>query len=482
LNLIASYRKYIPHLLSILGVFLIGYAVAKIHPLLYLAPAAILVFAGAIYYPKELFLCLVFFTPLSISLEDISGLGGIGFHLPTEPLMFGLLLLLTIKGAGKKTWDWDILYHPISVAIYFNLIWILITSLTSTMPMVSFKFFLGRIWFVAVCFFMAAHLFKQEGFFEKFIKAFLLGLSLVIVITLVKHAQRGFDEQVGHYIMGPYFKDHTSYGAIIAFFFPFSLALYWYSKQFNTKKWNWLTLFAIIFAGIIMSYTRAAWISLIMALGVYAVILLKIKFRSLFIGSALAVGLFFSFQTEIIRALERNDQDSSSDFAEHIQSISNITTDASNLERLNRWSCAIRMFEEKPIFGYGPGTYMFQYAPHQKFSEKTWISTNLSTLGNAHSEYLGPLSESGLFGMLSFLAIAIAVLYTGIKILPRFPKGKERSILLCCILGLVTYLGHGLLNNFLDTDKANIPFWGFAAMIMLLDIKSRTKETDKKVA
>jgi hypothetical protein len=29
---------------------------------------------------------------------------------------------------------------------------------------------------------------------------------------------------------------------------------------------------------------------------------------------------------------------------------------------------------------------------------------------------------------------------------------------------------HGLLNNFLDTDKASVPVWGFMAIIVALDI------------
>ena len=52
-------------------------------------------------------------------------------------------------------------------------------------------------------------------------------------------------------------------------------------------------------------------------------------------------GLFFTFQQQILDQLERNEQDSSSNFVEHIQSISNITSDASNLERVNRWQMHI---------------------------------------------------------------------------------------------------------------------------------------------
>ena len=37
-------------------------------------------------------------------------------------------------------------------------------------------------------------------------------------------------------------------------------------------------------------------------------------------------------------------------------------------------------------------------------------------------------------------------------------------------LGLVTYFVHGVLNNYLDTDKASAPFWGFLALLVVLDL------------
>ena len=37
-------------------------------------------------------------------------------------------------------------------------------------------------------------------------------------------------------------------------------------------------------------------------------------------------------------------------------------------------------------------------------------------------------------------------------------------------LSLITYMAHGFLNNFLDTDKLSVPFWGFIAIIVALDV------------
>jgi O-antigen ligase len=129
------------------------------------------------------------------------------------------------------------------------------------------------------------------------------------------------------------------------------------------------------------------------------------------------------------------------------------------------------MFEAKPILGHGPGTYMFEYAKYQKSSDKTIISTNQGDGGNAHSEYLGPLSEQGIPGALFTLIVFILSLTTGIRIYykldhNRFLKGLTLSI----VLGLVTYYLHGILNNYLDTDKASVPIWGMMSILVAIEL------------
>ena len=175
--------------------------------------------------------------------------------------------------------------------------------------------------------------------------------------------------------------------------------------------------------------------------------------------------------SRITIALERNREESSDDLGEHVQSISNISSDASNLERLNRWNSAMRMWEERPLFGWGPGTYMFQYAPFQASEDRTIISTNFGTQGNAHSEYLGPLAEQGVPGMLLVVLLVIVTVVTALRLYPRMPAGADRRLMSAAFLGLVTYYLHGALNNFLDTDKAAVPFWMFTAIVVLFDLK-----------
>ena len=113
---------------------------------------------------------------------------------------------------------------------------------------------------------------------------------------------------------------------------------------------------------------------------------------------------------------------------------------------------------------------MFQYAPFQSSQDLTIISTNFGDLGNAHSEYLGPLAEQGVFGPLLFLILIFLIYYKGIPLYYKLKNRDLKMVLLTAIAALTTYLTHGVLNNFLDTDKASVPFWGCLAIITAIEV------------
>lgn len=433
----------------------------------FLLPVVLIVFYYYLFSLDKIFLLITFLTPLAVNISDMEM--GMGVSLPTEPLMLGVVLIFIANLIFENKYDKTIARHPVSYIIYFLLLWMLLTTLTSEYPIISLKHLLSQIWFIVPFYFVAVLVFKDKKNIRKFLWLYLIPLISVVVYTISQHAHYGFEEDAGHWVMSPFYNDHTAYGAALAIFYPVVIGLIFYPGSSKGSRIAAFLFTLIITVALILSYSRAAWISVAGAFIVFLLVLFKIRFHWVALGTVVIIGGFILFQQQIFDVLEKNKQDSSANFVEHVRSIANISSDASNLERINRWQAAIRMFEERPVLGWGPGTYQFVYAPFQLAKEKTIISTNLGDKGNAHSEYLGPLSEMGLPGLLLVLLLVVVVIYKGLMVYRRGNR-EVKFISLMITLGLTTYFIHGLLNNFLDTDKLAVPVWGYIAAIVALDI------------
>ncbi len=453
-------------------------AIAQEFYWLNLVPVALVVVWAMVASVERLLLFIVFATPLSINLEQLD-LGGIGIALPTEPLMVGIMLLFLLKLAlERNVVSREVLTHPVTAVMVAQLIWMAACIVPSSMPMVSFKFLVARLWFICSMYFVASRLFEDKRNMHRFFWLFCISLSLVVVYTVIRHAGFHFEQDPAHWVMEPFFKDHTSYGAVLAFFIPMLVLAVGMPGYSRTRKAMAGVLLFVISVGLIFSYTRAAWLSLIGAIGVYLVMKLRVPVWALAVVLVAGGGVYLVNKDQITIALERNRDESSDDLAKHVSSMGNISSDASNLERINRWNSALRMFEERPVFGWGPGTYMFQYAPFQAAEDRTIISTNFGLNGNAHSEYLGPLAEQGVLGMVLMILLVVVTCYRALLLYPRMPAGEDRHLFVGAFLGLATYYMHGVLNNYLDLDKASVPFWGFTIMVVLFDIKYATKKAE----
>ncbi|MCX6185802.1 MAG: hypothetical protein NTU43_02245, partial [Bacteroidetes bacterium] len=96
--------------------------------------------------------------------------------------------------------------------------------------------------------------------------------------------------------------------------------------------------------------------------------------------------------------------------------------------------------------------------------------THFGDQGHAHSEYLNPLAESGWIGMFSWIAIIFFVFKTGFNLVYKAIDTKVKVFAAAILLGLVTYLIHGIVNGYSDQDKIAVLLWGSFAIITALDM------------
>jgi putative inorganic carbon (hco3(-)) transporter len=462
---------------SLLFVIAAMTATALNNNLLWLLPVVLAVIIFAIVSSDRLLILSVFFVPVSIQLSYLTGEAPFDLSIPTEPIAALLLFIVLFKLIVKHEFSVKILKHPVSVIILIYLLWTFITSVTSEMPLVSFKTLFYRMWFTAAFYLLATQIFLKKRNEYNYVLAYSLGLAIVSGYFMVKTGGVGlFNQKFAHMACSPFFRDHTSFGASLAFCIPPLIVMFFNKGKPWLLKMGVLSLVVLFSVALLFSYSRAAWVSLIAGLATGFILWLKIPLKILFISFAIVfTGLIFSAGV-IWQNMNETTEDSSADLKKHLISSSNISTDQSNLERINRWKSAFRMFEEKPVTGWGPGTYQFFYAPFQYSGDKTTISTDFGDAGNAHSEYLGALSETGLPGALIFISIIIAGLLTGIRGWYNNGRCRNGYFVLSVTAGLLTYVIHGAMNSFLDTDKISALFWGFIAILVAIDLRAKEKE------
>ena len=288
---------------------------------------------------------------------------------------------------------------------------------------------------------------------------FIAALVPATGVGVYHFAQYDFNPITISGIFQPFFYSHTMYGAVMAFIAGIALG-----NLRQRSLWKWILLGSIVLT--LFSGSRAALWSVVFMFILYILVQFPPVYR--FALPVLALGAFFfsGGASKVEEAFAYNNYEShdpQASLVEKSMSVTNVQTDASNIERLNRWVSALRMFEERPYYGFGPGTYQFAYIPFQeKRFENRLTVTNPDTPppgsgGTAHSELLLQLSENGILTPLIFLLMWMRWWYFG------FFSIAKRSPLLPLFLGLSTYFFHMQFNNFLNQPVFAFLFWATAA-------------------
>jgi O-antigen ligase len=106
--------------------------------------------------------------------------------------------------------------------------------------------------------------------------------------------------------------------------------------------------------------------------------------------------------------------------------------------RLGAWAAAIEMMRERPLAGFGPGTYGAELVPHRLRAEietrQRLANPLASAYGEAHCDYLQVFAEAGIPAGLALLG-AVALVFRSLLAasrsrLPRAPDRREAVFLL----------------------------------------------------
>ena len=414
-----------------------------------------------------LFPLLYFTLPLSISYDW--GLHQI--NLPSEPLIGLASIVLFILVDFKELVRSDFIRHPISLFSLVYLGWMSLTVPFSSDLVVSAKYGLVTLahWWVFYIGFWYVNQIEKTTF-EKWLGYYGFSFLAVILYTWYHHAQYDFRIDASVMVARPFYSDHALYSLAMCFFLFPAIAKFWTTGNFRLKV-GYGILSLILVLGIYLSYSRAAWLSVLASLFLGGMIyFISIRFRALVLtlcvlGSAGAlISAKWAMSSEITSVSKQGD------WRNHIKSIANLTSDVSNLERINRYRCAWRMFLDRPLTGFGPGTFAQAYLPYQKIGEMTRLSVTSTQApdgsvhppghgGGAHSEYFQALAESGIPGFLFWLSLIGTGILSGLKAVYFHTDSRERRLFLAMTVSLICFSIAGLFNNYLHNEKISLFFW-----------------------
>jgi O-antigen ligase len=193
----------------------------------------------------------------------------------------------------------------------------------------------------------------------------------------------------------------------------------------------------MILAGIAASVSRGGWIATVISLGVFCALLVRAhSFRiPALIAVVLLLGgaIFGVTKAEVItKRVERSFQPGQVDFV---------------LSRAPIWGSAIRMWEDYPWFGVGPGHFDYRFRQYRREDYQ------IRPL-RAHNDYLNTLADWGLVGA-TIVGTALGFLFYGITRTWKFVQrsndlSSRTSNRASFLLGVVASLAAILAHSFVD--------------------------------
>jgi O-antigen ligase len=346
--------------------------------------------------------------------------------------------------------------------------------LTSVDKVVSTKFFLAKIWYIVTFYFLAGHLLKKHPDFKRFFWHLFIPLALAVAVITVRHAAFGFSFADIYRVLSPFYRNHVAYAAILVVFLPFV----WFFRQWyplRSRQWWWLAGgLLLVLLGINLSYTRAAYLSVGIAIGAYYIIrlrLTKVVLIAALIG-AVSVVLFMSNDNQYLEYAPNYERTVTHDKFNSLIEATYQLEDISTMERFYRWIAGFYMSKERPVFGFGPGNFYFFYRPYTITSFQTYVSHNPEQSG-IHSYYLMTLTEQGYPGLFLFSLLIFWVLLRGERTYHLLKDPRDRQIVMMFLLAFIIILALLIINDLIETDKIG-PFF-FIAMAVLVNMDLKVK-------
>lgn len=451
-------------------------AIVLQQPLFMLIPFAwLLVPVFVIAQPEILFWALVIALPLSTELNITPHLG---LDFPDEIFLMILTGITVAKMIHQPKWvPYSLRQHPLFMWLIIYMLWIVITSLYSVEPVLSLKFLLAKIWYVIPFVVLPQVILTSKSRIQKMAICFLIPMLFVVIQTLIRHSFYHFSFENVKKTLSPFFRNHVNYSSMLVCLLPVGWCA-WKLTPADSAKRKWIMLGLLIgLTGLVLAYSRGAWIALLLGFSAIWVI------RKKLMGALVMIAILGVIISSAWLVTDKNymqfapDHDKTffhTNFGEHMRATVELK-DVSTAERFYRWIAGVHMLADKPVTGFGPNSFYPHYKPYTVGRFETWVSDNKEH-STVHNYFILAALEQGIIGLVLFCVLYFGMLLQVQRLYHRFQSRFYRNVALTVGIVLIMIGVINTMSDMIETDKIGSLFWLCLGMIILLDAKNKEEQ------
>ena len=424
--------------------------------------------------PEAFWWLTVALAPLAVPVR--TGLAGAEVTVPLEPMLVlsGASLLLSARAPARTSAA--LLRNPVLLAAAASVAWMAVASAAGPLPLVGAKATAMRALYAAVLLGGGVRILRTPADVRRLVLLVTAAAGLPALHALVVHASSGFARKAAFESARPFFSNRLDLVALLTAWGVVGAVLLAGRGRGGLSSRQALVLKGLLAAFLVVLvalYARSALAGAGAALLSLPLLTGRARPRTvvaaLFAGvGAAALSVSLVATARAARAVPEPPGGPLSPVADALLGL-DVFRDVSVLERLNRWSAALRMAAERPVTGFGPNGFERAYGPYQNVFETTRDSSFRGDRGDAHSEYLSALAEQGVPGLALLLALLAAPVAAAVRASRSAAAPETRVLAVALGAALVSFAAMNVANSFLDLDKVAPAFWLLAAAAVALD-------------
>lgn len=233
--------------------------------------------------------------------------------------------------------------------------------------------------------------------------------------------------------------------SILSVVIPIVLVIIYDNSFDNRIKKLCLIALPCMILGVLAGKSRGAWLTLSIVIPI-VMLIYSLRSKKILVSSLVALlclGVFFG---------------ESKDYKNRLFSVSNLSTDTSNLARISMWKASKNMIVDYPIVGVGLGQYGDAY------QKKYYLDKRFQGYNHPHNNILKIWAETGTIGVIGFLSMSLFILWANFR---SWVKDKNPySLIIWC--SWLSFMIFGMFDVIIDHGAITKIWWFILAAMLVL--------------